>query len=1253
MDDEQRSHRETLRQTHLRRMRVLEQQAAYSGASARPEVLLEIEDIRAALATLEAELAPEPAAPPRPEAPPQVLEERRKLVTVLSGEVSGLAELSADLDPEDAAELLARLGQRGAALFDRFGARATIQADGRLLALWGDERSREDDPEQAVRAALALRDELAVFCAEQQIALAIRLGVSTGLALVGGAQGPVGESVTLAARLAQRASDNAVLIDHATCGHVRGLFDLQPAALPDAKGRPAGRCYVALKARPRSFGSSARGIEGVETHMVGRDAELRALQEAYAAAAEDAERAVVALVADAGLGKSRLLAEFDRWVAAQPAPPLVLRGRATAAAQQPYALLRDTLALHLAIQDNDTAAEVRARLERGFSAALGAGGPALEQAQVVGYLLGLVSGEGPLLQSLLEDARQARDRGVMGLAEYLRALLGRGPVVLLLEDLHWADDASLDALAALLEALEGQPLLAVCAARPGLFERRPHWGEGQPYFTRLDLRPLSARDSRRLVDAILQRVERPPQTLRDTLVASADGNPFFLEELVKMLIDDGAIQPDGERWAVDAERLAAIRVPTTLMGVLQARLDHLSTPELSLLQRGAVVGRIFWDATVAYLRGVSEGAGARHEPEQPQLFHDLRARELIFQRERSAFSSAHEYAFKHALLRDVTYERVLRRTRRLYHAGAARWLAQIATETGRADEYATRIAEHYDQAGEQGEAGAWYGRAGKQAAARFAHAEALAALGRALRATPPSEAGTRFDLLLARERVLDLLGDRPAQLADLEALERLAEGLGDQGRLAVVALRRAGYADSVGDFPGAIAAAQRAVAHATAAGKATSEAAGHLAWGQALWQQADYPAARERLEHARALARAAGLPGIEADSSRILGAVAWSQGDYPSARAAYERALSHYEAAGHRRNEARTRNNLGTLLWRQGEYALARSWYEQALALFRELGDRNSESAVLSNLGLAAGDQGDYGGAQAIHEQALALCRQIGDRQGEAMTLVNLGLVALAQGAFSDAARAFEGALLLFRELGARDDESRALHNRGQVALAMGDYGAAERMLADALSLARAIGDLRDESFILAYQSLLFHQLGRHRAACDTARSALQIAKLKENRPDQALALTQLGHALLGAGQREEAGAAYQRAYALREELGQGTRALEPLAGQARVCLVRGDLAQAMAHVEPILAHLATGTLDGLDDPARVELTCYYALRAARDPRAVPLLASAMATLRRRAEQIDDPAQRRVYLEGVASNSALTAAWRAASANGP
>jgi ABC-type oligopeptide transport system substrate-binding subunit len=320
--------------------------------------------------------------------------------------------------------------------------------------------------------------------------------------------------------------------------------------------------------------------------------------------------------------------------------------------------------------------------------------------------------------------------------------------------------------------------MMVSAARPELFERRPHWGEGRHFHRRLVLEPLSKWDSRRLVAEILQRVDQVPETLRDLIVDGAEGNPFFIEELIKMLVEDGVIVKGEEPWRVEPSRLAGARVPSTLTGVLQARVDRLPPEERAVLQQASVVGRLFWDRAVARIR-VSAGEGVE-EDEVADSLSALRGREMVFQRETSAFADAQEYLFKHALLREVTYESVLKRVRRIYHGLVADWLLEQAGE--RAGEYISLIADHLELAGRTAEAVEYLLQAGDRARGLYAHQEAVNYYQRALRFLKEDEAyeqaaRTLMKLGLAYHNAFQFQQSRQAYDEGRALLQRAAEAV--------------------------------------------------------------------------------------------------------------------------------------------------------------------------------------------------------------------------------------------------------------------------------------------------------------------------------------------------------------------------------------------------------------------------------------------------------------------------------------------
>jgi tetratricopeptide (TPR) repeat protein len=466
--------------------------------------------------------------------------------------------------------------------------------------------------------------------------------------------------------------------------------------------------------------------------MVGRETELKYLQDALLTAIEEGEGQMVTIVGEAGVGKSRLLYEFQDWIELLPPPPVrFFEGRAHPEAQGlPYALLRDLFAFRFQIQDNDSAEAVREKLGAGFAEVFGTQADGEMHSHILGQWLGYDFSNSPHLKGVLNDAQQLRNRGRMYLGEYFRGLSAEAPMVIYLEDIHWADDSSLDAVNWMGERLHSQRLLVVSAARPMLFERRPYWGEGQTHHTRLDLRPLSRRESRQLVEQILQLAREIPPELRELVVEGAEGNPFYLEELIKMLIENGVVVKGEESWHIEPERLAQTEVPPTLAGVLQARLDSLPAPERTVLQQASVVGRLFWDRIVAYIQSAEEG----QEDMVPDALTALRGRELIYRREASAFADAREYIFKHDILREVTYESVLKRLRKVYHGLVADWL--IAQGTERAGEYYGLIAEHLLQAGRKEQASQYLTQAGEAALASYANGEAEANFRNALELSP-------------------------------------------------------------------------------------------------------------------------------------------------------------------------------------------------------------------------------------------------------------------------------------------------------------------------------------------------------------------------------------------------------------------------------------------------------------------------------------------------------------------------------------
>ena len=720
---------------------------------------------RKKLADLEAQIASQGKEPI------QVPQRKRKLVTLLYLDVVGSTAMTQNLDPEDNLELMEKALLRLIEPIQEHGGRITRYTGDGFKAVFGDPTAREDDPEQAIWAGLEILDISKKVAQEIEKeweieGFQVRIGIDTGLAALGGeteGENTVkGRVVNLAVRIESAAPPGGLLISHNTYRHVRGVFNVDPLEPIKVKGFPEpAAVYLVKEIKPRAFRVRTLGVEGVETRMIGRRTELDILKDALMTAIEEGEGQVITLSGEAGIGKSRLLYEYQNWIELLPQTVRLFQGRCRQEShRQPYSLLRDVFAFRFQIQEDNLREQARHKIEAGFGNVFGDDENALMKSQIIGHLLGFDYSSSSHLKGVLKDAEQLRNRGLMYLIQYFQALSQEMPVVIFLEDTHWGDDSSMDLVCRIGEFSPQHPILIVCAARPVLFERRPYWGEGQTYHSCIELHPLSKRENRQLVAEILKLAVDIPVKLRELVVRGAEGNPFYTEELIKMLIEDGVIIPGEETWLIDETGLGQVDVPSTLAGVLQARLDSLPNYERTVLQQASVVGRLFWDRIVTYIQ---TEAGEGGDPGLiPLALTSLRDRELVYRHEESVFAGSVEYLFKHDMLREVTYESVIKQLRQTYHGLVADWL--IANCGDRICEYYGQIAEHLLSAGKRDQAGQYFAKAGELALASFANIEAELYFQKALSLSPQES---------IRAGLLTGLGEATYRQGDSEQAEQL------------------------------------------------------------------------------------------------------------------------------------------------------------------------------------------------------------------------------------------------------------------------------------------------------------------------------------------------------------------------------------------------------------------------------------------------------------------------------------------------
>jgi class 3 adenylate cyclase/tetratricopeptide (TPR) repeat protein len=951
------------------------------------------------------------------------MEQKLKYVTILFMDVVGSTTLSQQLDPEEVYQVMEEVLAAHTAIVVNHGGRVLKYAGDSVLAVFGADAAREDDAERAVQCSLAM---LAI--AKQQgkhvaqryghTDFNVRVGLHSGSVLLGGgldADNSIrGFHVNVAARMEQSAPAGCLRISHATYGHVRGAFDVEAPAPIEVKGvaEPL-QTYLVLSSKPRTLRNKTWGLEGVATRMVGRDAELAQLQSAFHRVVQG-KWVMVQVVGQAGLGKSRLSYEFENWAEARSEPFYFFQGRAHANTRnQPYGLLRDVLLWRFRIAEGDSPAQARHKLEQSIAPLFsGDGGDALAlaHAHVLGHLIGIDFSDSIHVQGIQDDGKQLRTRGFHTGAQLLRRMAQkeRMPLVMVLDDFHWADSGTLDFLRYHAQVNADLPTLVLTLSRP--LPVRPL--ADLPQCEELQLKALDQGAASQLAMELLKKLPEVPTALRELLTRGAEGNPFYMEELVKMLIDGGAIVAGESEWTVRPEKLHHLQVPSTLTGVLQARLDSLHPDERTALQHASVIGALFWDQALEEIN-----------PEAAARIPDLVQHGLLLPQSQASQEGGQNglrtYAFAHHLLHQVTYETLLKSHRKALHAKTAQWLAR--QDVGLGSGFLETTALHFLKAEAPAPACDYFTRAAEYAASRYAHDAALAHAQQGLallQELTPSAVCTvqalqdwHWRLLCVRERAWDLEGKRQEQQGAIAALQHLADTTQDARLHSEAALRQSNLDLRTGDYAGMEAAARSALAYAQASAEPVHILRCQQRLALSMTYLGDAAAGHALASDGLAQARAQGERALEALFLNALSVIADTQMDVLASLELDRQDLHINRELGNRRNEAIALNNLGNGWLRLGGHALAHTYLQEGLQLVRAVGDRGTEPSLLLNLATLAMREEKDGHALTLARAALDSASAVGSPERVAMAWCTLGHAELALGRQDAAHTAFETAL--------------------------------------------------------------------------------------------------------------------------------------------------------------------------------------------------------------------------------------------------
>jgi class 3 adenylate cyclase len=594
--------------------------------------------------------------------------ERRKPATILFCDLSGSTAMGERVDAESVRELMFRYFHEMRSAIERHGGTVEKFIGDAVMAVFGVPEVHEDDALRAVRAAVEMRDRLASLNEELQrhfgTRISLRIGLNTGEVVAGDSSSRqalvTGDAVNVAARLEQAAGPDEILLGEVTYRLVRDAVSVAPAQPVQAKGKSEPlRAYRLLGLVDDASTRPPR----LRRRIVGRDRDLQSLERVFSDLVLERRSAMVTIVGQPGVGKSRLAEEF---VALVVADATVLSGRCLAYGEGvTFWALAEIVRQAAAIRDEDTQERARARLLQ----LLDGEEDAVLIAERVGQAIGLTSGTA----SAHEIAWAIR--------RLFEALARRRPVVLLIDDLQWAEPTFLDVLATLAEGIEDAPILLLCLARPELLEGRGTSG------ATIQLDPLGETESMRLIDEVLGEASLSSQA-REGIVRVAGGNPLFVEELLAMLIEEGRLQREDGEWLL-TEDLARIAIPPTVNAVLAARLERLGTRERAAIERGSIEGQVFHRGAVVKLSPQEARSGVQRDLET------VVDKDLIEPAE-AAFSDETAFRFRHILTRDAAYAAMPKKLRAELHQRFARWLEERAGD--RIAEYEEILGYHLEQA---------------------------------------------------------------------------------------------------------------------------------------------------------------------------------------------------------------------------------------------------------------------------------------------------------------------------------------------------------------------------------------------------------------------------------------------------------------------------------------------------------------------------------------------------------------------------
>jgi len=984
--------------------------------------------------------------------------EERKVVTVLFADLVGFTSRSERMDVEDVRGTLAPYHALLRDRLEHYGGTVEKFIGDAVMAVFGAPVAHEDDPERAVRAALAIRAAIDRLNDQQpNLDLHVRIGVNTGEALVvvgadaGRGEGMAsGDVVNTAARLQTAAPVDGILVGETTYFATDRAINYSVAEPVTAKGKANPvQAWQALEAR------AALGVDVVQrptSGLVGRREELDLLLDALRRCRAERTVQLVTLVGVPGIGKSRLVWELFQAVDADPDFITWRQGRSLPYGDGvTYWALGEMVNAQAGILDSDTAEQAEAKLRATVADLIA---DEAERAWVEEHARALAG-----LGSLDAGGGDRAGEATAAWRRFFEALADRQPLVLVFEDLHWADDALLDFVEHLVEWSSGVPMLVVCTTRPELLDRRRGWGGGQRNALTIALSPLADDDVARLIGSLLEQALLPAET-QAALLSTAAGNPLYAEEYVHMLIDRGYLRRDGDRWRLAA---AELPVPESVQGLIAARLDDLPANEKRLIQDASVLGKVIWLGAVAEMGGSDRFAAE-------ERLHALERRELVRRERRSSVGGETEYAFRHVLVRDVAYGQIPRAQRAEKHRRAAEWIETLSADR---DNTPDMLAHHYARALE-------YARdAGED--------------------TEELERRTRLALRDAAERAL-ALNSMAAALHHYHAAIALWPEADPDWPALIVAAADVTLVGAPKHMPEML---DRARDRLVAAGQLDAAAKAEMIAAFRFWNSARSEEASVRFANSRALLEEAEPSPTVARVLSRLAIQTMLRGQFEETVALCERALAVADRFGLEDIYAHVLNTQGVARVNHGD-AGGVADVEASVEIAERLNRAEAMIRGYKNLGSVLYGLGELERAEGLERRGLEAATRFGLDFQIAWFDTELGLISFVRGDWEAALQSLERLTAWVAAVGPHYMESAAHGCRAKIRAARGDAPGAAADMNRTLDFARGSGEPQVLFPALAEAALLAAMTGGGDAPARVAAFYDELAQAVAGGSDQA-----------------------------------------------------------------------------------------------------------------------------------------------------